>query len=53
MKCLPNLRIERSLNKPTSVGIEPVSSFSAIKILRKEKLEGNVRNIELKICFFN
>ena len=40
------------VNEPTSVGIEPVSSFSAIKILRKEKLEGDVRSIELVICFY-
>ena len=39
------------VNEPTSVGIEPVSSFSAIKFLRKEKLEGNVGSIELRICF--
>ena len=44
--CLPKLRSSSKVNEPTSVGIGPVSSFSAIKILRKEKLEGNVKSKE-------
>ena len=35
--CLHNQRDSSVVNEPTSVGIGPVSSFSAIKILRKEK----------------
>ena len=50
--CLHRRRNPSVVNEPTSVGIEPVSSFSAIKILRKEKLEGDVRSIELVICFY-
>ena len=41
--CLPKERFVSSVNKPTSVGIEPVSLFESIKIIwekiRENKLE--------------
>ena len=40
---LPNARKSSAVNEPTSVGIEPVSSFEAIKMIlekiRQNKLE--------------
>ena len=51
--CLPKLRYVSSVNKPTSVGIDPVTSFESINIIG-EKIR--VNKLEAKkewICFIS
>ena len=44
---LPKRRLLSSVNKPISVGIDPISSFESIKIIREKIRENKLKAIKI------